>query len=509
MRMSRFMDAPTEVILLVASHLTTADKASLLRVSKALHQIVESSLYHDISMDWRKYPDPMDWTNIPVPTPPLELLLGRVIACPRLANFVRHVQFTGFRDGPLWESPARSKPCDDDMRHLIDLVKPSGLTTSYNTLAHYAKARSYDEQSPWVRHIKEGEVDLYQALFISRLPNITYLQIGFDSQKGYQYISGTLHHAVCSSDESSVPSSFRWLQRVDLYANMFYRNLTDLFAQTETFDNFVSDVLPFFYLPSLREFRVAMPNEMPNDDVNVSWPTAPPCAVALKILRLQRSHIKVALLEQLLVVVPNLEILEYDFCCEVGRDRWIPINHYFRGDALGRALAPLRYKLKTLRVSVHFYFGPEAYYEDPTPNYGIEGVLESLKGFRNLVELEVPFALILGTHAQSNSCVSVELPPNLRFLILRDDMALFHLYPWRSAECLKAMSTYLLLWPMCGSQTRSLGLNLNESPDDWDEKALSAFQTLCRSMHIVPKIHKQAWDCTWPGTPIFATDRFD
>lgn len=495
MRMSRFMDAPTEVILLVASHLATADKTSLLRVCKALHQIVEPTLFYEISMSWHGYAEP---------TPRLDLLLSRVIACPQLADAVRRVKFTGTKLSPLWNNASTPKFCDDNMQQLIDLVKPSGLTTSYRTRTWNAKGRSIGEQEVWERHIVEGEVDLYQALIISRLSNITYLGIGFDDRAGYEYISATLHHALCSNEDLSNYSKFLRLKRVDLYADIFYREIGDIFATCEGFDTDVGDVLPFFYLPSLQEFRVAMPEY----GIKLAWPTFPPCADALKILRLQRSHVKVNAIEQLLVVTPNLEILEYDYCCEVGHDyRWGP-SQYLKGAALGKALAPLRTTLRILRVSVHFYFCTGRYYEDPTPNYGIEGVLGSLKDFRHLIEVEVPFALLLGSNVWSNSVESLELPPNLQFLVLRDDMASYHHYPWRSEQCLKALPRLNLLWPMQESQIRSLGLNINECLDDWDENTLAAFQTLCQVMHIGPKVHKKAWDCSYPGTPVFDTGRF-
>lgn len=114
-------------------------------------------------------------------------------------------------------------------------------------------------------------------------------------------------YAPIPMHQSAPASSFRSLFKVDLYTGMFYRELAELYLQCEGFDIAIIEVLPFFYLASLREFRVAMP-----EGTEFFWPTDQPCASALKILRLQRSHVKADVLEQLLAVTPQLEILEYD-----------------------------------------------------------------------------------------------------------------------------------------------------------------------------------------------------
>lgn len=502
--MPRLLDCPTEVLLLIASYLPVGDKTRFIRACKTLHEVAEPTLYHEINMEWigAYYTDNGSVYNAAV-LPPIHLLLITTLTCPRLAKIVKSVRFSGTKDQSLWYGAATSPLTVDDLIRLTDLVKSSGLAASYRTCALDAKACDRGEEEPWVRCIMEGDVDLYQALFLSRLPNITYLHVGLDPCVGFRYISATLHQALCTYTEPPQYSSFRSLSRVDLFAGMFYRDLGLIYYQCNAFDICINKFLPFFYLPRLQEYRVAMP-----DGAGFSWPSTPPCASALKILRLQRSHVESDALEQLLVVTPYLEVLEYDFCCKL-EGRHPRSSNYLSSAGLDGALAHVKATLKILRVSVHFYYAAgDPYYEDPDRGLGIHGILHSLKDFQTLVEVEVPFTLILGSNAEPNALDSTELPPSLESLIFRDDMALCQDYPWRSAQFLKFLPKYFSSWLTRNPNLAVLGLNLNESQDDWDEGALTAFLTLCQSMHTTPKVHKEPWDCSCPGTSVFAADRF-
>ncbi len=496
------LNCPAEILVLIASYLPVLDKTSLIRVCKTLHQVAEPTLYHEISMEWiQGYHDNEASVYRAAVKPRIHLLLSRMLVCPELAKLVKVVRFSGTKFYSHWDSAATSKLSVDDSKQFTDLVSSSGLAASYRTCEINGRAIIDGEEQPWKRHMAEGDVDLYQALVLSQLPNINYLHIGFDPYMGLGYISATLRCALCSSTDSPERSSFRSLFRVDLYAGMFYRDLAELYLQSDGFDMAIAEVLPFFYLPSLQEFRVAMPV-----DVEFSWPTIPPCASALKILRLQRSHVEVNVLEQLLAVTPHLEILEYDFCCRLTDARSSP---FLSSADFDRALAHVKTTLKILRIAVHFYSNSgDTDYDDPNPIFGIDGILHSLKDSQSLIEAELPFAMILGPSPQAQSLALPELPPCLESLTFRDDMALYQSYPWRSGPFLDYLPTCILYWSAHKANIATIGLNLNESLDDWDESALAAFSTLCHSMHTTPRVHKELWDCTCPGTPVFAADRF-
>jgi len=165
----------------------------------------------------------------------------------------------------------------------------------------------------------------------------------------------------------------------------------------------------------------------------------------------------------------------------------------------------VRTTLETLRISDHFYHWCGTEYENPHPTFGIKGVLHSLKDFEELVEVEVPFSLLLCSDQRCDASMAGNLPPNIQSLILRDDVALYRVYPWRSGDVLKQLPEYLRFWSIHNPNFARL---LNESRRNWDESALSAFRNLCRRMCIMPNIHKKPWDHSWPGSPVFATGRF-
>jgi hypothetical protein len=496
--MPLLLTCPTEILVLIASYLPVLDRTSLVRVCKTLHQVAEPTLYHEISMEWIEGYHDNEASVYRAPVEPrIHLFLHRILVCPRLATLVKVVRFSGTKYHSHTGRAATSELSVDDSKQFTDLVNSSGLAASYRTFEINGRATVDGEEQPWVRDIMEGDVDLYQALALSQLPNINYLHIGLDQSEGFRYISATLRCALCSNTESPKCSSFRSLFRVDLYADMFDRDLAELYLQCEGLDIAITEVLPFFYLPSLREFRVAMP-----ETLNFSWPTIPPCASALKILRLQRSHVKANVLEQLLAVTPYLEILEYDFCCLSTTSNARSPTFLISAD-LDRALAHVKATLKILRIAVHFYFhSGGTYYDDSNPIAGIDGILHSLKDLQSLIEAELPFALILGQSSQAHSLALPGMPPCLESLIFRDDMALYRFYPWRSGRFLNHLPACISFWSAQNVNIATLGLSLNESQDNWDERAMTKFSTLCQSMHIAPRIH------TCSGVPVFASDRF-
>jgi len=422
-----------------------------------------------------------------------------MLAHPRLTDYVKYVRFRNCKQTSIWTV----KPSNDELQSIINLVRTSGLANSYPIRRDDDETRALGDKEPWLQDIWEGQIELYQALLVSRLPNLKFLQIGMDATFGLEYISAILHYTLFSANPQPGFSMYRQLQKVELCSGFYRRDLSGY----DMFRHAASDVLPFFYLPSLQEFTAVIPL----DDFPFSWPSVPPRADTLRILRLQRCHMKEKELGQLLAATPKLVVLEYDFCCQVGYsgDRSIQILDC---NGLDYALAHVKESLETLRVSVHFYGCSTSHYFDPRLLFATKGVLNSLKDFERLVEIEIPFPLLLRSDFKCDDPMVKSLPLSIQSVILRDDMGSYTYLAWRSGCVLGCLPEYLRLWAIQNLSLQSIGLNLEESPEDWDEGALEDFRILCLRIGTIPIIHKKPWknflNDSWPLIPVFATGRF-
>ena len=144
---------PTEVIQLLSSQLLTADKSTLTRTSKSLHQVVNPLLYKDIH------------------SPATHLLLRKVLGSQKAANFIQNVNFVVQDNGEIFETNV-SGLSDRNFEAILAILKESDLHPSI-TWAEPLTAEEY-----WVLLIRQGNLKVYQAIFLSQLSNLASLTIG-------------------------------------------------------------------------------------------------------------------------------------------------------------------------------------------------------------------------------------------------------------------------------------------------------------------------------------------
>lgn len=316
--MDQLTGLPTEILLLVCAYLPLADKATVSRVRKRLQHIVEPVLYADVHQKWI-YPD----FNIPP-----KLLLLKFINSPAIASCVERLQTGGERNYRLGEYPRESWLSDPE----FEIISACARTA----------ANTGDEEQ-WVRNVAGGHRDLYQALVLSQLPNITHLTIGYQRDLQFQYVSKMFRRVLCSDKPMDGLSGFHHLKRVNIYVDMTFHDFGRLVGRNYE----LSDLLPFFYLPSIQDLRIVMPQ----DDERFSWPTTEPCSKSLTSLSLRRTNANVASLGRILAVTPHLKCLDYDFIYATD-SRSGPTS--LCADGLGKALAHVRTTLEQLTISVHF-----------------------------------------------------------------------------------------------------------------------------------------------------------
>ena len=360
------------------------NKATVSRVRKRLQHIVEPVLYTDVHLKWI-YPD----FNIP-----LNLLLLKFIKCPVIASCVKRFQTGGKRNYRIGQDPRESWLSDPE----FEIISACARTA----------ANTGDEEQ-WVRGVAGGHMDLYQALVLSQLPKIMNLTIGYQHDLHFHYVSRMFRRVLCSDKPIDGLSRFHHLKQVDIYVDMTFQDLVRFMGKTYE----LPDLLIFFYLPSIQDLRIVMPD----DEGCFSWPTTKPCSKPLTSLSLKRSNANVALLGRILAVAPNLKCLEYD-SISATNSRSGPTS--LCADGLGKALAHVRTTLEQLTISVHFYWSTGYGIECSNTHFGTKGSL-SLHDHESLVKLEVPVNVLLGQEPAPEIHLAGRLPPRIRRLYLRDE----------------------------------------------------------------------------------------
>ena len=438
----------TEILLLVLSYLTPADKATISRVCKWLQHFAEPMLYADIRLKSRSWH--------PTHSRHLHHLLLKLLTAPALASNVKRLQTLGWRE----------------RRHLRGPRYPWLSNPKSETICDLARnAANPGDEDFWVNEAGVAGHGIYQTLIISQLPNLMELSIGYDSASDFESMGKLLLRVLFSEKATDGLSKFQHLKRVDLCVGMTHR---DCSAQVRGVKYRLSHVLPFFYLPSIEDLRMVMPH----DHEDFPWPATPPCTQSLTSLSLQRSSASEALLARILAVTPNLKCLEYRFICE-GRPEQGPTSLCTEG--LGKALAYVKATLEQLTISVHFSQWYDYQFADFPSRYGIKGRL-SLHDYESLVMLEVPIAMFLGYRPTPQTRLTGQLPPRIRQLYLRGDM-IRCANEWKSEAVLGLLRDHLSQYRAQPADLETLRLRL-----DWDDKFLDDFRNFCEEAHLTLKL---------------------
>ena len=437
----------TDILILVLSYLSPADKAAISRVCKWLQRFAEPMLYADIRLKSRH------------PTTDarhLHLFLIKLLATPALASHVKRVQTSGWRD-------RRSRR---GLRHhwLSD--------SEFETVSDLARKVAYPgDEKLWVSRGGDADDGIYQTLIISQLPNLTELNVGYDIASKFGSVAKMLLRVLCSEKATDGLSNFQHLKRVDLCVDITER---DCSVSLQGVKHQLSHLLPFFYLPSIEDLCMVMPH----DHGDFLWPATPPCTQSLTSLSLKRSSASEALLARILTVTPNLKSLEYGFICERKPD-YGPTSLCAEG--FGKALAHVKATLQQLTISVHFVRWYEYRSEDFPSRYGIKGCL-SLHEFESLIMLEVPIALLLGHRPDPHTRLTGRLSPRIRQLCLKGYTPRCA-NEWKGEGVLGQLRDHLSQYQAPPADLETLELNFN-----WDKKSLDDFRKFCEAGNLNLKL---------------------
>jgi len=469
--MSLITTFPTELWQLILCHSTSQDKARLALVSRSMHALTLPALYGEIDWEWKKSRR----------YPPIHLLLRTAMESPDLAKRVTCVRFTGSFEYPIWEDASQPGLSPNEMANILGLIPELARPfPDFWAKHHHAKSNS------WKTEIEKGTTELYQSLFLSQLPNLRALTIGYNFDGDFHFLTTFMEFVLCSPAPPKTPG-FRRLRQAAICIDMLDRDLNIFIG----FHHALESVLPFFYLPALEIFRAVVPDPgLAEPGFVFAWPNLRPCASALTRLQLCRSEVGLKNLGRILSATPRLAHLEFDVCRKTGCGYFMEGAPYFKCSELNDALGHLTETLITLRLNLQMH-DIDLWWDEPDIMRGLEGVTDFTK-LGKLEDLELPLVLLLGPYQRSNTMFIQRLPPSLRTLTVNDDMAPFYAYPWRSRAVLKCLQSDLDEQPMDTSNFKNFNLCLRENTQDWDSDSQVKFCEIGLRAGFNSKIYKES-----------------
>ena len=452
--MACLTDLSTELILLITSHLLATEKSTFARVSKRLHEIVNPLLYTDIY------------------DPSIPLLLRTVLRSDTLANYIHRITFDE-RDGIETIASGVRKLSHKGFSDLLTVMEDLEL---YRSIAWI---KPLTTQEYWSHMLVEDQVTAYQILLLSQLRNLTTLSLAYSYHTGITMLVTMFRSALRLNTSTTGLSSFNHHRKVDQYVD---NPLGDL-AMHRGVSPGLHDVLPFSSSHAFQDLQTVMPK----DCDHAPWPIDLPLASTLTKLCLKRSHANEEILGTLLAVTSNLKHLEYYYMCEIFPDDVDP-SQYLDCAALKAALRHVKTTLECLHIAVQFYSWVDTWGMEPAPTFGIKGILQSLGDFERIVDLEVPHVLLWGMDPRMTVSPAGNLPPNVRSLCLRDDMAQFEVYRWSSEAVLECLQEFVRECSRQHPDMKTLQLILSDSRKDWGEPSLAKFYYMCQGAGISPQV---------------------
>lgn len=467
--MHHLSHVPDELLLIIFSGCNANDLAQLSRVNRRFQILAEPYLYKHI-----------EWLSTDTADPPIYLFLRSILARPALATHVKHAILQGdsFRVPRLNAAHAERVsptlailPTDEDVRRLVSIVQGSDLPLV--------------DRDSWASDVERGTMDAVLSVLLSQLPNTQVLRLDRNFTKDATIMSKVLTYAFCNPSCNS-PEKLQSLRRVDLNFHFWTETW-----RTRLVPRLASDLAfigPFLHAPSIEHLSAVIEEPYTSD-----WIKKLPEASSLRSLQL--SVLREKSLGEILRCCPRLDSLEYlwyaDKKCE------LPPSFLHCVD-LAQSLDHISLTLRYLKLSVEFQPSDSADEGWQAP-FGIDGTVTTLPKFALLEDLEIPFILLLGLHPSSTklSCV---LPPNLRRLILSDELAQLEEGTWDNTESLlKVVEDWLESWKNTTPYLVILDMSLQQAHHYMREEDFPALRQRYDDLGLRYEMDMEVTGGAWPG----------
>lgn len=291
---------------------------------------------------------------------------------------------------------------------------PRGIRQQAQQLiASLSLSEANQEEEEWRLGFERGESDALLALLLLACTKLKHLTIDADFFQA-NFVDAALTAAAANGRLTE-------LQSVDFGSDLRWG--ADVRKHNCTYEC----ALPLLRLPSFKSMVVALPSR------TFEWTGTTPTTTSLTKLVLHHTQILPEELSPILSATPNLRHLEYraTYDCDKGRRSkgiWIT---FFDCPEFSDALAHVQASLESLIISLQ-WFSLQTDVHNTGVGTPVNGTLKNLSNFGKLLDLNVPYSLLLcdkGPTTQSPSLLDI-LPRSLRSLMLTDETEMFFETGW-------------------------------------------------------------------------------
>ncbi|KAA8650218.1 F-box protein [Aspergillus tanneri] len=432
---SPILSTPPEILRMVFASLSPSDLCAVCLTHRDLRSLAELLLYAHIQ-----------WTWTSSQNPPIAQFLQSIVHRPELASFVHVVVLSGDSfDSGLYEYRQKSPKLPVTEVVLDRLVKCIERI-------HIP----YAEQ--WIQELRAGTMDAFITLLLSQLSSLRYLYLGKNFTRESHFMGMMLRSALCKESQDSHLPSFTHLQDVSIVYPSVGLNIRKYTNVRNT-----ADVLPLFYLPSVKQIRTLVDNP-----TTFIWPGEYP-PNPLRLASLDLTMLREGHLGQILSVTRGLQKLQWDWYYR------LDLEDYFVTDIidLDQIAADLSHVQETL-TDLTITAGSDVSQADPErPELTFRGSFKTFSGLHMLKKLEVPIPFLLGFSpwAPNVVCLEEALPKNIQWLTITDDLCLQQEWEWQweTEYLLRAVRLWLHDWKKSTPRLRGFCLLTKVMKvQDWD-----------------------------------------
>ncbi|OQD78002.1 hypothetical protein PENANT_c101G06084 [Penicillium antarcticum] len=449
------LSTPTEILRMIFASLSHADLAAVCLTHRDLRSPAEPLLYAHIQ-----------WTWSDSQSPPIAQFLRSIAQRPELASYVYDVVLNGDSfGGGLYDSGNENPKIPVTNVVLDELV---GLIARINV--------PYAEE--WIQELRAGSMDAFTTLLISQLSNLKRLFLDKNYNRESRLRGMMLRSALCEESANNHLSSFTYLEDVSAE---FHCLPYDIRQKTDTRNT--QDILPLFYLPSVKRIRALVDNP-----ATFIWtgknPPNPWRLTSLDLHMLRERH-----LGQVLSVTPRLQKLKWDwyYRSDLQDDS---VTDIIDLDQIATGLSHVQETLTDLTITA----GSNGYKADlKEPELQFSESFKVFSGLCTLKRLEVPIAFLLGfspSTSKANS-LAVGLPRSLEWLTLTDGLCMQEQWEWEMETdyFLEAIGSWLRNWKRYTPNLRGFCLlgGVMEA-QDWEPDMIQGLRDLGTQSEIEVQI---------------------
>ncbi|KAJ5758325.1 uncharacterized protein N7511_007019 [Penicillium nucicola] len=410
--MTPLLMTPTEILRLIFASLSNGDLAAVCLTHRDLRSPAEPFLYAHIQ-----------WTWSDSQRPPIAQFLRSIVQRPELASYVYDVVLNGDSlDGGIHDSGNENPKIPVTSVVLDELV---GFIARINV--------PYAEE--WIQELHAGSMDAFTTLLISQLLNLKRLFLDKNYNRETRLRGMMLRSALCEESTNSYLSSYRYLEDVSAE---FPCLPFDIRQKTDTRNT--RDILPLFYLPSVKRIRALVDNP-----ATFAWtgknPPNPWGLISLDLTMLRERH-----LGQVLSVTPRLQKLIWDWYYRPDlRDD--SVTDIIDLDQIATGLSHVQETLTDLTITA----GSNGYKADiEEPELQFSGSFKVFSELYTLKRLEVPIPFLLGFFPSISKAnfLAVALPKSLIWLTLTDGLCMQEQWEWewKTDYLLEVIRSWLQNW---------------------------------------------------------------